>query len=183
MALDVALVVRPVLRTAWAALGLRAEWPARVDDRFDRLWESARDAYPVVGRRDARFVRWRFHEPPTGRCELVALVDRRASGRPLVAYAALEHEGAVVHLRDLFGQPSALEPLLDAVIVGLAARGAAALSFRFLPARRFLTIVDRLGFRARSAEPGRAVSVEPSSCSGLPEHADDWWLTDADEDT
>jgi hypothetical protein len=171
----------PLDRARWARAwaGHRLEWCARPDARLDDLWVEARDAYPIVGARTARFLAWRYPAAP-----LAALV-RRADGR-LRAYAVVELDGAagVAHLRDLFGHPADLPALVDLLLPALRARGARSVSVRFLGAPALARALEARGFVVR--DEGRTVVVQPGDAAAdraaaLADPAR-WHLFDADED-
>jgi hypothetical protein len=158
----------------------RLEWLDGVDARFDRLWNLARGDYDIVARRDAALLRWRFLSHPSVRYRVAALTDRRGE---LLAYAVVERQATVLHIRDLCGRTQALGTLLDHLAYAAWRQGATTLSLRHLGSERMDDLFRRHGFAAREqthavvisgSEPGRARRVE---------NAGRWHLTDADEDT
>jgi hypothetical protein len=87
-------------------LGLEVREIKRFDGAVDQIWETAKSAYPVVVRRDSRFLNWRFADfPQRGRYRLFYFSK---AGTP-VGYAVLrvgEHHGAKAgYIVDFFCEP------------------------------------------------------------------------------
>jgi hypothetical protein len=164
-------------RVARAAATHRLEWLTCPDARFDALWAEARGAYTLVGVRDAAFLAWRH---PRSR---FATLVRRADGL-LRAYAVVEQEkDGAAHLRDLFGHPEDLPPLVDHLLPALRRQGASSISVRFLGAQALRRALEERGFAVRGE--GRAVILEPGAMaaeSPLLEDPASWHLFDGDED-
>jgi hypothetical protein len=158
-----------------------ADAAAALDARFDRLWEAARGDYPIVGVRDAAFLRWRFVARPEGPLQLVLLLAR---GGGLRGYAVLDRVTEAVHIRDLFAREADLDPLLRLLSGALARRKAASISLRLCGAPGLVETLLALGFRERSDH--RTIIVDAGTASaaaiGRVDAASDWYLTDADED-
>jgi hypothetical protein len=154
-------------------------WLAPSDERIDRLWCDARAAYPIVGERTSRFLRWRY------RSAIVAALLRR-DDRMLLAYALLDRDASsdVVHVRDVFGHPGAIGSLFDLLLPALRIEGARNVSVRFLGAPRVERILRERGFELR--EDARVVVVQVGA-SVASERAlfvapENWHLFDVDED-
>jgi len=183
-AIDAGTLALLAARAAPALASHRLHWLASVDERFADLWQSARRWYPLIGKRDAAFLRWRFLAQPGREFRIAALALRRAEYE-LRAYAVVEREGAVAHIRDLFGHPPDLGTLLDLLLVALARQGAASVSFSFLGSNRIGQLLASRGFRTRQSE--RAIvcdtDVARRDLAALVDDAQNWHLTEADEDT
>ncbi|HVR62492.1 MAG TPA: hypothetical protein VMU50_11360, partial [Polyangia bacterium] len=102
IALDVVRAALVAGLAAQAAVTHRLQFvtEVEVDERFDRLWQTARSDYPVVGVRDAAFVRWRFLGCPEGPMELAVMQARKSD--QLEGYAVISRAQGVAHVRDLF---------------------------------------------------------------------------------
>ncbi|MBL9027722.1 MAG: hypothetical protein JNL21_36365 [Myxococcales bacterium] len=168
---------------ARALTHLKLEWLTSADARFDDLWQRARPHYDLVGERSSRFLRWRFLEHPEERCEIAALVDR-SSADAVHAYAVVLREGEFARIRDLFGMPQDIGPLLDLLVPALLLRGVVSASIRFLGHRDFESILLARGFAAREATWPVVYDVAPGVTLSREELGDTnrWHLTDADED-
>jgi hypothetical protein len=166
----------------------RLEWLDDVDDRFDALWPRARDEYPIIGQRDARFLRWRFLRHPTERFEIAALAENRP-GKELHAYAVVQRQGRAAYLRDLFGKFESLGPLLDLLLPALRVKRCTSVSFDYLGARRMVDLLLSRSFEYRHSdrtiivEAGNSLAREASGVAALLDDVERWYLTDADEDT
>ncbi len=178
-----------------ALRGRRLDWIDRqdrpdpsLDARLEVLWRDAQREYTIVGERSPAFVRWRFLEHPTERCQLVLLSTPDRSR--LLAYAAVllgpsEVGGKVAHVRDLFGYRDEVGHILDALLPLLWRRGFTTVSMRVGGDEALTATLLARGFVAR--EQTRTVVVEPGESlhaqSAIVTDARAWYLTDADEDT
>jgi hypothetical protein len=184
LALDAARAALVSARAAPAATRYRLEWVTEeaVDDRFDRLWREAAPDYAIVGVRDASFVRWRFFARAEGRLAVVALVSRLTN--EIAAYAAIQQEGEVAHVRDLFGHVGELSPLLRLLSFMLMKQGASSISLRLQAPPAVLSVLDELGFRERADLRSVVVGVgKPAeSLAASIYDLNRWYITEADED-
>lgn len=162
----------------------RISWPTEVDDRFDRLWQAARRSYTLIGTRDAAFLRWRFLDQPGHTFRLAAL-SRRGEPGDLRAYAVVGREGDHAFIRDLFGHPGDLDPLLDLLLVDLARQGAVSASMGFLGSEAITRLLQSRGFKARESERTIVCDVGKARAdmAEIIRDVQSWHLTDADEDT
>ncbi len=180
---DVVRLLQRAPSALQAARQIKLRWLDQADERIDQLWESARDAYGVVGVRSARLLRWRF---PVGERVQLALACARDGGAPL-AYAVVEHDDEQnAHVRDLFGHQDAIGTLLDLLVPALYPRGATSVSMRYLGAPWLVEALEAHGFVRRPGERTIAVGVgtrlddaERAAVSDV----EQWHLTDLDEDT
>lgn len=163
---------------------LKLEWLTTTDSRFDVLWERARGSYDIVGERSAKFLRWRFLEHPEARSEIAALVHRSAPNAEILAYAVVMRDGDFARIRDIFGLPADLGPLLDLLLPSLLLRGFISTSIRYLGHRDLETLLVARDFTAREAVWPVVYDVAQGAPLSREEMADPnrWHLTDADED-
>ncbi len=175
-AVDAARLVKVTGAALSAARGLKLVWADGVDDRIDAIWEAARSSYDAVGVRTSRFLRWRFPFPAGAQ---LALAVTRGVAAPR-AYAVIERDGDVAHVRDLFGVREDVGALLDLLVPALYGRGYVSISMRYLGPRWLVEALESRGFVPRVS--GRQVSFGVRD--GLdPQPFGDWYVTDADEDT
>jgi hypothetical protein len=164
---------------ARAAVGHRLDWLADPDERFDRLWQEAHAEYPLIGVRDAAFVR-RLLGRPEGGLSLAALSRRRT--KAVEGYVVVERADDTVHVRDVFARRAAMTPLFRLLAAAIERWGAETISVCLCGAPALVTTLSRLGFRE---EPdARPVVVDVSASLGGAAtavfDADYWYLTDAD---
>jgi hypothetical protein len=180
--LDVARGALTAARAAPARLPYRLDFVAAPDDRFDRLWETARRDYGVVGVRDAAFVRWRFVERPEGPLELAVMLSRETG--ELAGYAAIAREGGVAHVRDLFAARPDVSLLVRLLCGALARQGMESVSMRLCGAPWLVDHLTALGFRARPDRRSIIIDKGAALAGGPGDLYDEaaWYLTDADED-
>lgn len=182
-ALDIGQLGLRAPRSLRALRRYRLEWPKPLDARFDRLWEGARPFYSLLAKRDVAFLRWRFVEHPEHRVRIVALTTRNRA-REIRAYAALDRNEDTVCIRDLFGYPDSIGPLLDRLIMRYTIQGIASLSMCYLGSDVIVDILRSRGFRPRESE--RDVVYDTGKSAGR--YADiiadvqSWHLTDADKE-
>lgn len=159
--------------------GVFAQWMDQPDARFDALWAAQSDPARLIGVRDRRYLAWRFEQKPWRKFRFLTL-NARDNG--LIAYAACEIIGKVLHVRDLLchpAHPTSLDLLLDTLFRDAHADGRSSVSFEFLGPISMQHALHRLGMVARSE---RNVM-----CTVAGAHADairqaQWYVTSADED-
>ncbi|MCA9679867.1 MAG: hypothetical protein H6709_04340 [Kofleriaceae bacterium] len=180
--IDVVRLIQGAPQAIAAARRVRLRWLDAPDERIDQIWARARGAYPVVGVRSSRFLRWRF---PARDGLRVAVAEDRDGNVPR-AYAIIEHVGDAAHIRDLFGERDAIGTLLDLLPAALYPSGAVAVSMRYLGAPWLVEALEARGFSRRPG--GRTVAVGVGDAADAATRAvltdvGAWYLTDADEDT
>jgi hypothetical protein len=184
LALDAARASLIVSRAAGPAIKHRLVWVSedQVDERFDRLWQEASPEYSIIGARDRAFVRWRFLSRAEGRLAVAALENRKTGA--IAGYAAVEQEGDVWHVRDLFAHQAELPALLRLLCLALLVKGAASISLRLLAPPAVIDALDDLGFRERADKRTFVCGAGKNSQISAAELYDvaRWYITDADED-
>jgi hypothetical protein len=104
----VSAVALPVVQVVSRTQPLRAEVEVvrRFDARADRLWERLAGRFALAVRRDARYLNWKYVEPPHVRYT-VALLRRGDDVDGYVVYRHLrEPQGRVTQIVDLIADPS-----------------------------------------------------------------------------
>jgi len=184
-ALDLIGDARHVPRRVRASRSLELVWLDDVDARFDALWERVRHEYPLVARRDASWLRWRYLVLPRSRARIAALVER-GPGAKLRAYAVVDQFDGIAHVRDVFGPVDDLDPLLALLVRDLRDRGATSASLSYLGSSDVVGQLEAQDFHRRDthrrifvgagvglSDAERALALSPGS----------WYLTEFDEDT
>jgi hypothetical protein len=153
------------------------------DQRFERLWEGARDRLGITIERSPEYLRWRFQDNPHGRY-LVQTCG--PDGEPLSGYmiAALKQEGrlAIGYIVDLLSsEPDAgiFDDLLAGTLQQLNAAGADMVVFFLNPdhplSAPLLTVLERRRFHRRSRPKPFSVKVFPEERrAGLEDCGDRW---------
>jgi hypothetical protein len=162
----------------------RPAWTAQVDDRFDGLFERVRPHRPIIGERNATFLRWRFTER-AGVPARIATLSEVNSGE-LRAYAVVvEKRPGEALVADFLGEtPEALSGILAWIGPHLAAQGYATAVAYFLGSSEVHGSLVRAGFEPRN----EAKFVIAGSRDGAPvrtgrlARTEDWYLTEADRD-
>jgi len=184
-AADLASRARRAIGRRRAARAFQLAWLAVPDRRFDALWENARGDYPIVARRDAAWLRWRYLACP-GSCARIAALVERGPAAAVRAYAVVEQLETVAHVRDLFGRRRDLDPLLALLLPELRDRGATSASFRYLGSEVVVGVLRAHGFRVRDArrrvcvDAGAALTEDERRTAMNPTA---WHLTEYDEDS
>lgn len=86
-------------------LGAQIEPIRHFDTRFDELWERVKPAFALAVRRDARYLNWRYVEPPHVRYSIVALKRDETIGGYAVYRHVQEPRGRVTLLVDFLADP------------------------------------------------------------------------------
>jgi hypothetical protein len=167
-----------------AAAGLRARFVRtdRFDERVDALWQRVAAEYPVICKRDAATLNWRFAEAPErGRYHCHQL----ERGDELLGYAVLRHgeHGGVRGgwIADFLCTPRVAPLLLNLCSRTLRDEGLDAV-YCIQPSRRLERAFTLSGFRPRST--GWPLMVHAGSLPrrerDLLTDAGNWFLTAAD---
>jgi hypothetical protein len=169
-------VPRSVLFGAW-----QVAWVESFDERFDALWQRARDFNGLIGVRDSQFLSWRFLSQPGHRYRIFTVTRRGKAD--IAAYAVCEADGAALHIRDFLTDPSRGDhgQLLIHLLSRAAYReGFAALSLPFLGSRAQRGMLAGAGMMERADRAEMYVHFCPENQAEL--HTLDWYVTCADED-
>jgi hypothetical protein len=157
-----------------------------VDERFDVLWaELARGDAPIMGARDARYLRWRYAARGASRHGIFTLCERRSGA--LRGYLIHSARGSGIVIRDVLAPaPSVRAALLATFSMWARAHGALALS---LVALRSAALERRLrlrrhGFFLRPDRHHIFTLIPPHPQPEEPSlgNADSWYLLQADDD-
>jgi hypothetical protein len=104
----VSAVTLPLIRVVSRTQPLKEEIEVirRFDARADRLWERLSGRFALAVRRDARYLNWKYVEPPHVRYT-IALLRRGEEVEGYVVYRHLrEPHGRVTQIVDLIADPS-----------------------------------------------------------------------------
>jgi hypothetical protein len=152
------------------------------DDRFDTLWMQASKQAPIVGERNAAFLRWRYAECPIRKYVTLAL--ETANREQLLGYAVCYVVDDQVLITDLLtdGSDAAIDDLLTGVLSWSRRNGASSTAFHSMS-----SIMDsrlqRLRFVERPQENAQPVIARTTVDGGLSEEQlRNWYLTTGDED-
>lgn len=160
--------------------GWECKWIDAVDERFDALWQRAREFNGLIGSRDAQFLQWRFLSQPDHHYRLFVVMSRGSAD--ISAYAVCEAEGDALHVRDFLAQPSRQDHLRVLIhLLGHAAynQGFSSLSLEFQGSQQLHRVLVNAGLMERSKRSLYAAfgPQEEARLSKL-----DWYVTGADED-
>lgn len=159
--------------------GVFAQWMDQPDARFDALWAAQNSQPQLIGVRDRRYLAWRFEQKPWKKFRFMTL-NSRTNG--LIAYAATEVIGKVLHIRDLLyhpNHPHSMSLLLDALFRDARSDGRTSVSFEFLGPSSMQHAVERLGMVARGQRNVMYTAAGPNADAI---RQTPWYLTSADED-
>jgi hypothetical protein len=163
--------------------GHRFERFDRIDERFDRLFETRAIRDLTIGHRDAKLLQWRFLDRPDQRAGIYGLVDA-SSGR-LRAYIALHIAKDLAYIRDLLGVDADAMGETLRLAAGIARReGCVSLSFTCAAPPALAERLEALGFRKREEDPRILFGFVGDSVENPEIRAalDRWYVTEADED-
>ncbi|MGC8507766.1 MAG: GNAT family N-acetyltransferase [Thiomonas sp.] len=159
--------------------GMFAQWLDQPDARFDALWKAQAGQALLVGVRDRRYLAWRFEQKPWKKFRFLTM-NSRTHG--LIAYAATEVIGPVLHIRDLLchpDHPDSLSLLLDTLFRDAHSDGRTSVSFELLGPAHTQQTLRSLGMVARGQRNVMFTSAGPNADAI---RQTPWYLTSADED-
>ena len=159
--------------------GVFAQWMDQPDVRFDALWAAQSAQALLIGVRDRGYLAWRFEQKPWKKFRFLTL-NSRTNG--VIAYAATEVIGKVLHIRDLLchpDHPDSLDLLLDSLFHDAHSDGRTSVSFEFLGPPVIQNTLKRLGMVPRGQRNAMYTVAGPNADAirQIP-----WYLTSADED-
>ncbi|MFO0722998.1 MAG: GNAT family N-acetyltransferase [Myxococcota bacterium] len=167
----------------WQAFGLstgrvRARAVDRMDARFDALWDTAKEAFGVIGLRDARYLEWRYLRNPVSPSTLLALED----GNHLLGWAVLEAGERGVLWLDHLWSPAIAEraALLRAVMAHAASMGGPRLIVRLSPEHPLAPLLGRHGFVSGMTRDPFQVLVADDALGSTLTSAPSWHFADGD---
>lgn len=182
------LVLKLVYRTGKPKLpaGWRLSDAKGFDARFDRLWQTIKDEFPVCVARNSSYLNWRYKDTPDILYEIIVLED--AEGRVLgfvVLRADQRETGLRGHIVDLVASPQ--EPqvygtLIRAAVERFRSKRAAVVHCWMLPHVRFYKSFRRLGFLPTEAQRFlvlRAVDLPPEVLKRV-NKIREWYVTKGD---
>lgn len=159
--------------------GVFAQWMDQPDARFDALWAAQSAEALLIGVRNREYLAWRFEQKPWKKFRFLTL-NCRTNG--LIAYAATEVIGKVLHIRDLLchpDHPDSLILLLDSLFRDAHCDGHTSVSFEFLGPPTIQSALKRLGMVPRGQ---RNVMFTASGPTAETLRQIPWYITSADED-
>lgn len=164
--------------------GVRVETTDRFDRRFDVLWETASQQFPVVGERTSQYLTWRFCRCPEIRHQVFCLLG--ADGQ-LLAYLVYHRREGTIYISDfLFANPQTLDVLLAEFLRRMRREKAKAVITAYLGPELVCRKLRRFGFWRRPAARRVLLCVDRQQFGARLEEVFDtenWYLTRADADT
>ena len=154
------------------------------DQRFDRLFDLAASAFPIVGERRSTYLRWKFIQAPQAANKIWAVLDVRREG--VLGYIVHRPIGSSVEVRDFLAIPSppAAHVLIASFLRHVRSSGATSITLSLLSNPNiFLKFLD-FGFVER--EPTSPVYLYCSDriASMFPSvyKSENWLLLQSDDD-
>jgi GNAT superfamily N-acetyltransferase len=140
----------------WEDSAFVVEENAVIDERFDKLWVTARESYPVIGIRDQATLKWRYATHPLREFAIYTL----RSGQDLVAYVATTTERTKGNARKGILVDYLFAPLPDetiskfiSFILGCLARKGVVCVDTFATYRKTVDLFQGLGFARKKLTP------------------------------
>ena len=155
------------------------------DESFDRYWESAAPTFPLLGRRDADYLNWRFGRCPGPRHRVFSL---RNADRTLLGYTVYCVDEGTVHLNDFLCRDAMVWPhlLREFLRFILSTEACDRIVAVFIGPDYFAGGFRRLGFHHRTTDWNLYVFTgrDENAGGGFNFHDPSvWFVTRADLDT
>ncbi|MBL8524563.1 MAG: hypothetical protein JNN20_12800 [Betaproteobacteria bacterium] len=159
---------------------LKSAWVERPDERFDVLWNSARQPDLIMGVRDSEYLHWRFAECPFESCSFFTIVSHENDR--LHAYAVCEIKDRTLQVYDFLIDdkiPGVRDRLWQDLSLSAYRRGCTSISVEFLGPACIQKNLQDAGFVVRDRRPLYAVADEKWHSRF---NEESWYVTLADED-
>ncbi len=155
------------------------------DARFDRLWESARSRFAVLGERTAAYLTWRFSQCPIQRYRTFCLIEPSGELAAYLVYGVRDETAYVADL--LFAGEEHFAPLVAEFIRFSRRERVRKIVLLYAGRAAVGKTLARLGFRRRPSGRKAVVflhdrGIEPSEQAAFL-NPENWHLTGADIDT
>jgi hypothetical protein len=162
---------------------IRVEVADHFDHRFDTLWETAAERFPVVGERTAKYLTWRFGGCPDANYRVLCISNRRDE---LLGYLVYRQDQTMIHIGDLFfADPRHIDTLLAELLRLARKQKAEAVIAVYLGSQTICARLKHFGFWQRPCEWKALLYVDKKSTPSSAPLFDpeNWHLTHADIDT
>ena len=133
----------------------RCEDTDRIDERFDRLWESDPAEYQFIGVRNMDYLRWKFLQDPDDDHRFFSIEDRKRD--TLLGYLVYCRRGERIEIRDAFfpRNQNAMENLIRNFLKLTYAWPTDSIEINMLSKNRHAyEVFQRFGFRNRGPTRG-----------------------------
>lgn len=182
--LTVGLALQRSLRRKRIPKDIRVDEVEAFGPWADELWEEAGSDYPVIVRRDERYLRWKYERHPFLRYRvLVARAEERVRAYLTCRLRESEPEPLMV-VQELFARredSGARRALLARATTLAAEKGCTAL--KVLSSDRLVQAdLERMGFLRTSASPGMQYPEQPGFDRPELRSLESWYLTGGDSD-
>jgi predicted acetyltransferase len=116
------------------------------DSRFDDLWQKVKNGYPVISKRDSRYLRWRYLKNPDGHYRIITFSDKGN----LKGYAVFKRYRDELQVVDLLIAKNDIEigeSLMQFIITHAVASDARSISLWLNVTHPFHYALEKKGFR------------------------------------
>jgi hypothetical protein len=153
------------------------------DERFDALFESSRNSFPIIGERSSQILNWRFADSPQKDFQACALQSRKTGD--ILGYAVYQIREKVAFIEDLYASDpgEGLRRVLGHFILALLKKDIATINLSFFGAQRHIDLFAEFGFSVRTEERTFVMLIDKAA-----KHYDyitnqeNWYFFHADND-
>lgn len=159
------------------------ELPDSFDLRFDRLWQRARAAYPIIGERTSQFLNWRFIECPYLKYNIFALTT--GNGQEILGYIVYRLINKHIIIADLFflKESHIIDALISEFLLYLRKHDYETVDFYFFGDPDLMNTFKKYFFFKRDDKRNVMVYFDPqSSHAALLANQNNWHLLEGDND-
>lgn len=150
------------------------------DARFDQLWQTAGNQFPILGERTSAYLNWRFCQCPGQRYRVLGITD--ANGQ-LLAYLVHGRSGEAAYVADLlFADGRYLGPLLAEFLRLVRRDNVRKVVLLYLGRSDVSQALVRFGFWRRPSGRKAMVYIKKGDRAPFLD-LENWHLTSADIDT
>ncbi len=163
--------------------GYRNEVLDRFDSRFDELWDSAKDNFPMMGERTSDYLNWRFADCPFKEFKTFALINDK---NKVVGYIVYRMEGDNALISDIFATDfkETLEVLLGKFTLFQKEQRSSVITLFYFGNSALTDMFYKFGYSLRADKRSIIVqSPDESSYREIATNKNLWHFLEGDNDT
>jgi len=152
------------------------------DQHFDELWERVSANFPLIARRDSKYLNWKYVSQPGRNYTIFQMKRENEVSGYIVLRIRHEDNRSVGYIIDFLAAPEQLTPLVAKAVHYFRKERVTTISCCVL-SKRIETLMEELGFHRRESNMRFMIRVNnPKLDPEVLRKRDDWFVTSAGGD-